>query len=379
MARSIRIEGIAGGSRGVGSSSRPRLTGKQIAKRINTGKMKMKKQEAPLGGVSKAVLKYAARTGARIIADRKGAAILAEKTARRRNPIKTNEKDDLRRDPGGTGGSGNVYRAPGKNNRPRLRDTDNTPRKTTVRQLVGPKTKSGKMIEKKYPAKVNTKPPVKKAVAAKPKAELPPIIKFRGRVIAINRRSANPRIRKREEAQLRISRREYAVERQRQAKLAARRTKKEDATTNTNFGIYSRTGKKYTVSVPRTSSGSGAIEERPAQTTIESRLASRSESVPLQSRNQSSIGTMSRAELRRYAQLLRESNVKTPNVSKAQIARGRARALQPTAERRAAAIKDIQRRAVAKARARGMTQAQINRMIADAKAEAAAIARKAGK
>jgi hypothetical protein len=244
-----------------------------------------------------------------------------------------------------------TYRKPSPNRRPRLRDTDDTPRNTTVRQLVGPKTKSGKMIEKKFPAKINTKPPVKKA-ATKTKAEPQRVTKVRGRVIAISKPAANPRIRKREEAQLRISRREYTAERQRQAKLAARRGKKEKTETP---------------------------EVRPEQPTIESRLTARAESVPVQSRNQSAIGTMSRAELRRYAQLLRESGAKAPNVSRAQIAGGRARALQPTAERRAAAIKEIQKRAISKAKARGMTDAQINKMIANAKAEAAAIARRASK
>ncbi len=288
----------------------------------------------------------AALAAARIIAGqaaKQGAKKISKKVAR---AMATEAAGKRAKAPFGT------YRKPARNNRPRLRDTDNTPRKTTVRQLVGPKTKSGKMIEKKYPPKVNTKPPVKKAAAPKTKSEPSRVTKFGGRVIAINKRAANPRVRKREEAQLRISRREYEAERNRQAKLAARRGKKEEVET---------------------------AEIRPAQPTIESRIAARSESVPLQSRNQSSIGTMSRAELRRYAQLLRESNAKTPNVSPAQIAGGRARALQPTAERRAAAIKDIQRRAVAKARARGMTEAQINRMIANAKAEAAAIARKAAK
>jgi hypothetical protein len=48
---------------------------------INSGKMKLVKQEIPLGGPGKAVANFAERTGARIIADRKGAQIVAEKAA----------------------------------------------------------------------------------------------------------------------------------------------------------------------------------------------------------------------------------------------------------------------------------------------------------
>jgi hypothetical protein len=245
-----------------------------------------------------------------------------------------------------------TYRKPGRNNVPRLRDTDNTPKKTTVRQMVGPKTKSGKMIEKKYPSKTNTQPPAKKP--AKPKAETPRVVKVRGRTIAINKPAANPRVRKREEAQLRIARREYAAERQRQAKLAARRGKNNKVETE---------------------------ELRPAQPTIESRLAARSESIPLTSRNQSGADRMPTSEWRKYAQVRREAAAaeagKPTRVSRETISRGRARALQPTAERRAAIIKATQDRAIAKAKARGMSDAQIKQMITNARREAAAIAKKA--
>lgn len=242
-----------------------------------------------------------------------------------------------------------TYRKPSPNRRPRLRDTDNTPRNTTVRQIIGPKTKSGKMIEKKYPAKTNTQPPVRPKTE-KPKVKLPNVTKVGGRVISINKRATTPGARKRQEAQLRIARREFEAERKRQAKLATRRGSKAEVETD-------------------------AI--RPPQPTIESRLRSGSESIPITSRNQAGTDRIPTAELKRYAKLLRESTVKTPNVSPAQIAGGRARALTPTAQRRAAAIKAAQKRAVAKAKARGMTDAQIKQMIERARREAAAIAKKA--
>jgi hypothetical protein len=244
-----------------------------------------------------------------------------------------------------------TYRKPAGRRQPRLRDTDDTPRKTTVRQKVGPKTKSGKFTEKKPKTKTNTQPPVRKKVE-KPKVEVPDVTKVRGRTIAINKRAANPRVRKRQEAQLRISRREFQAERQRQAKLAIRRGNKAEVETDSL---------------------------RPAQPTIESRLASRAEKLPITSINQSRPSNLSPAEWRRYAQQVRDSGATTPNVTKAQISGGRARALTPTAERRAATIKATQQRAIAKAKARGMTDAQIKQMIERARREAAAIAKKAAK
>jgi hypothetical protein len=244
-----------------------------------------------------------------------------------------------------------TYRKPSPNRRPRLRDTDNMPRKTTVRQLVGPKTKSGKMIEKKYP-KTNTQPPAKKPTTVKPKTEGERVVKVNGRVIAIRKPAANPRIRKREEAQLRISRREFLAERKRQEKLEIKRRQN-----------------------PKVEKD----EMRPSQLTIESRLQSGSESLPLSARNQTGTDRMPTAEWRRYAQILRDSTAKSPNISKTQIERGRARATMPTAERRAAEIQAARNRAIAKAKARGMTDAQIKQLIARARAEAASIARKAAK
>ena len=244
-----------------------------------------------------------------------------------------------------------TYRKPSPNRRPRLRDTDNTPRNTTVRQIIGPKTKSGKMIEKKYPAKTNTQPPARPKTE-KPKVKLPDVTKVGGRIISINKRATTPGARKRQEAQLRIARREFEAERKRQAKLATRRGFKTEVETD-------------------------AI--RPPQPTIESRLRSGSESIPITSRNQAGTDRIPTAELKRYAKLLRESTVKTPNVSPAQIAGGRARALTPTAQRRAAAIKAARERAVSKAKQRGMTDAQIKQMIERARREAAAIAKKAAK
>lgn len=349
----------------------------QLRADMKSGKMKMAKNEVPLGGVSKAVLKYATRTGARIIVDRKGAQIAAEKAARRKAPVVRNPKDDLRKDPGGSGG-GNIYRAPGRNNRPRLRDTDNTPRKTTVRQKVGPKTKSGKFTEKKY-NKTNTQPPVRTKTET-PNVELPNLVKFKGRVIAVRKFSANPRIRKREQAQLRIGRREYQAERARQDKLTKRRQGgKPDTTTKTEFGVYSKSGKKYTVNVPRSSKGSGEKEARPSQPTIDSRIASGSEKVPLTSRNQVGTDRMPPAEWRRYAEVLRSSRAKSPNVTPQQIARGRDRALMSDPARRAKWLKQQRERITAKAKAKGMTDDQIQQAINRARKEAAYIARKAAK
>lgn len=244
-----------------------------------------------------------------------------------------------------------TYRKPSPARTPRLRDTDNMPRKTTVRQLVGPKTKSGKMIEKKYP-KTNTQPLAKKPTSVKPKVEGERVVKVKGRVIAVRKPAANPRVRKREEAQMRISRREFLAERKRQEKLEIKR--------------------RQNPKVERE-------DMRPPQPTIESRLQSGSESLPLSARNQAGTDRMPPAELKRYAQQLRDSLAKAPNVSKAQIERGRARATMPTAERRAAEIQATRNRAIAKAKARGLTDTQIKQIIARARAEAASIARKAAK
>lgn len=261
-----------------------------------------------------------------------------------------------------------TYRKPSPNRRPRLRDTDNMPRKTTVRQLVGPKTKSGKMIEKKYP-KTNTQPPAKKPTTVKPKTEGERVVKVNGRVIAIRKPAANPRIRKREEAQLRISRREFLAERNRQAKLVAKRKRKSSADEE------SIKLKNATENPELDKFIKGVLPEK----TIEQRLKSGSESLPLSSRNQTGTDRMPTAEWRRYAQILRDSTAKSPNISKTQIERGRARATMPTAERRAAEIQAARNRAIAKAKARGMTDAQIKQLIARARAEAASIARKAAK
>lgn len=319
----------------------------QLKADMKSGKMKMTKNEVPFGGVSKAVLKYATRTGARIIADRKGAKIVAEKTARRKNPVTRDPKDDLRKDPGGTGG-GNIYRAPGRSNKPRLRDTDDTPRKTTVRQKVGPKTKSGKFTEKKYAPKVSTQPPArtKPRPEAKPKFDPTAPIKPTPRNLP-----ANMRLRKAEDAKRARRIERYKAERARQADLAEKR---------------------------------GGSIKTPGSTpnkTIEERIFLREESVPYTSRNQSEAiaDRMPNAELRRYAQLLRDSNAKSPNVSPAQIAGGRARALMPTAERRNAILKAQRERIIKKAKAKGMTDAQISASIKRARAEAAAIARRAAK
>jgi hypothetical protein len=237
-----------------------------------------------------------------------------------------------------------TYRKPSPNSRPRLRDTDNTPPNTTVRQIVGPKTKSGKMVEKKYPPKTNTQPPARTKSEPKPKFDPSKPVTY-SRNLPANPRLRNVELKRRAKLQA-----EYKSARERQTKLAAERAKKVKP---------------------------DVTELRPSQATIESRLASGSEKIPFTSRNQAGTDRIPTAELKRYAQLLRESTVKKPNVSPAQISGGRARALTPTAERRAAAIKAAQQRAVTKAKARGMTDAQIKQMIARARREAATIAKKA--
>lgn len=242
-----------------------------------------------------------------------------------------------------------VYRKPAINSRPRLREVDGKPKNVTVRQKSGPKTESGKFTEPKRKSATNTQPPAR-TKTEKPKAALPDVTKVKGRVIAINKRSANPKIRKRQEAQLRIANREFAAERQRQAKLAARRPFKEITP-----------------------------ESRPAQPTIESRLVSGAEKLDVTSRNASRPPQISTAEWRRYAQQMRDSNAKSPNVTPSQINRGRARALMPTSQRRAIDITATQKRAIAKAKARGMSDTQISQMIANARKQAAHIAKKAGK
>ena len=230
-----------------------------------------------------------------------------------------------------------TYRKPSQSRAPRLRDTDNTPKKTTVRQLVGPKTKSGSMIEKKYP-KTNTKPPKSKTPKKSTKVDLPKKIPTRQEIEA-NRRGIMYK-----------------------GKL-----------------VRLTPGQIKALNKGKSMNQKDVAELRPPQPTIESRLASGSEKLPLSAKNQAGTDRMPTAELRRYAELLRGSTSKTPNVTQQQIARGRARATMPTAERRAAQIKAAQQRAVAKAKAKGMTDAQIKQMIARARADAAAIAKKAGK
>jgi hypothetical protein len=129
----------------------------------------------------------------------------------------------------------------------------------------------------------------------------------------------------------------------------------------------------------RNAKGSEAENLRPAQPTIDSRLASGSEKLPLSARNQSGADRIPPAEWRRYAQLVRESQAKAPNVSKSQIARGRDRALMSDKARREKWLNEQRNRIVAKAKAKGMTDAQIKQAVARARAEAAAIARKAAK
>jgi hypothetical protein len=260
----------------------------------------------------------AAMAAARIIAGQVGKKAIKKTSVKVARAIAKEAAGPKAKAPFGT------YRKPSPNRKPRLRDTDNTPRKTTVRQIVGPKTKSGKMIEKKYP-KTNTGKPISKQVKTSTKVDLPKGIPTRQQVEA-NRR-----------------------------------------------------GVMYKGKLVRLSPGQ--IKNLKTTTTkgdtIESRLARGAEQLPITSRNQAGTDRMPIAELKRYAQLLRESNVKSPNVSSAQISGGRARALTPTAERKAAAIRAAQQRAVTKAKARGMTDAQIKEMIARARREAATIAKKA--
>lgn len=231
-----------------------------------------------------------------------------------------------------------TYRKPSPNRRPRLRDTDNMPKKTTVRQQVGPKTKSGKFSEKKYKPKTNTKPPVKKITSKSSKVELPKKIPTRAELEA-NRRGV--------------------MYKGKLVRLSPGQIK----ALNKGKGVKE----------------DGKTEIRLPQPTIESRLASGSEKLDITSRNVSKVPQYTTAELRKYAQQLRDSNAKSPNVTPKQITEGRKRATMPTAERRAATIKATQQRAVAKAKERGMTDAQIKQMIERARREAAAIARKAAK
>lgn len=268
-----------------------------------------------------------------------------------------------------------IYRKPARSNKPRLRDTDNTPRKTTVRQQIGPKTKSGKFTEPKKKPKTNTQPPVRTKPRPEPKAKFDPsgpVTPYRPKYPANMRLMTVARKR---EARARA---EYAAERARQAKLAKKREVKED-TTPTEVGVYSKSGKKYTVKIQKDSKVGGAKDIRPSQPTIESRLASGSEKLPLTARNQAGTDRMPPAEWRRYAQQMRDSQAKGPNVTKEQIARGRDRALMSDKARREKWLKQQQARIVAKAKARGMTDAQIRAAVLRARKEAEAIARKAAK
>lgn len=231
-----------------------------------------------------------------------------------------------------------TYRKPPTSSRPRLRDVDGLPPKTIVRQQVGPKTKSGKFTEKKNPVKTNTKPPVSKPVKKSTKIDLPKGIPTRQQIEA-NRRGVMYK-----------------------GKL-----------------VRLSPGQIKALNKGKAPKGKDEAELRPPQPTIESRLASRSEKLDVTANNASKAPQYTVAELRRYAQQLRDSNSKSPNVTAKQIADGRKRATMPTAERRAATIRETQQRAVAKARARGMSEAQIKQMIAKARAEAASIARKAAK
>lgn len=285
---------------------------------IKSGKLKMIKNEVPFGTLGKVALKTSEKLARAIAKEAAGKGAKA---------------------PHG------IYRKPATNSRPRLRDTDNTPRKTTVRQLVGPKTKSGKMVEKKYPAKPNTQPPTR----TKPRPEAKPKVDVSGRVTQASRNlPANPRLRNVELKRRAKANAEFKTERERQAKLVAQR---------------------------------GEAPKQKPGSTIEYRIQVGEEKVPLGSINQTKAiaERMPVAELRRYTQLLRESTAKSPNVSPAQIAGGRARALMPTAERRNAILKAQRERVVKKAKAKGMTDAQISSAISRARAEAAAIARKAAK
>ena len=222
-----------------------------------------------------------------------------------------------------------IYRKPSARKAPRLRDTDNTPRKTTVRQQVGPKTQSGKFSEAKRKPKTSTQPPASKTTTKSTKVDLPKRIPTRAEVEA-NRRGA----------------------------------------------MYK--GKLVKLSPGQIKS---MKKGRGSEDTIESRLARGEEKLDVTSRNASRPSGLGPAEWRKYAQVQREIRATEKGtgvpVSKETIAKGRARALQPTAERRAAVIRATQQRAVAKAKARGMSDAQIKQIIAKARAEAAAIAKKA--
>jgi hypothetical protein len=231
-----------------------------------------------------------------------------------------------------------TYRKPSTSRAPRLRDVDGKPSKTTVRQQVGPKTKSGKFTEKKYPVKTNTKPPVSKPTKKSTKVDLPKGIPTRQQIEA-NRRGVMYK-----------------------GKL-----------------VRLSPGQIKALNKGKAPNRKDEAELRPLQPTIESRLASRSEKLDVSANNASKAPQYTVAELRRYAQQLRDSNAKSPNVTPKQISEGRKRATMPTAERRAATIRETQQRAVAKARERGMSEAQIKKIIAKARAEAASIARKAAK
>jgi len=297
----------------------------QLMADMKSGKLKMMKNEVPFGVAGKAVAK----------ASEKVIRAIANEAAGK-----------------GAKAPFGIYRKPSTNSRPRLRDTDNTPRKTTVRQQVGPKTKSGKFTEPKRKTKVNTQPPAR----TKPRPEAKPKFDPTGPVKAAPRNlPANMRLQNVERTRRAKRLAEYKAERARQAKLAAQRKP--------------------------ASKGDEPESLRPPQPTIESRLISKAEKLPLGSINQTKAiaDRMPNAELRRYAQLLRESTAKKPNVSPAQIVGGRNRALMPTAERRNAILKAQRERVIKKAKAKGMTDAQISSAINRARAEAAAIARKAAK
>lgn len=192
-----------------------------------------------------------------------------------------------------------IYRKPAGRKLPRLRDTDNTPRKTTVRQQVGPKTKSGKFTEPKRQVKTNTQPPAR-IKTEKPKAEVPAVTKVGGRVISINKRATTPGARKRQEAQLRIGRREFQAERQRQAKLAARRGEKPTSSTREEQII----DRYYRIRFGDRSAPAPKSAQGP-QKTIESRIASGAEKLDVTSRNASRPSGMSPAEWRAQREVIK--------------------------------------------------------------------------
>ena len=299
--------------------------------------------------IARAVALAAAKQGVKQVSKSQAKRIAAQVVAKRNKSNSSTPKDRSEKSTGEGYGPANIYRPPARNNRPRLRDTDDMPRKTTVRQKVGPKTKSGKFTEKKYKPKTNTKPPTRTPKEEKPKAKTPDVTKVRGRVVAINKRSANPRIRKRQEAQLRIARREFLTERKRQEKLQLLRDIR-----NKNKSVETE-------------------PIRPTQPTIESRLMAGAEKLDVTSRNVSKTPQYTIPELRRYAQQLRDSQAKSPNISPEQMARGRARATMPTAERRAREIAAVNRRAGAAAKRRGLSKAQVESIERYAKNKAARI------